>query len=143
MLIGNFSLKDPELKTLVNQLKKNGIKIRILSNISSQELAKNYQEAKVNVLPSQNFNGNFEGFGLIHLEANACGTLTIGCQNTGNEDAIKEGYGFLVPQENYIDLSLKIKEVFNLKIYPELQIQYINSWNNFAKEYEEFWITLN
>ena len=140
ILIGYFSFKDININKLLKKLKRKGIKIKILTNISVSELVKYYQKAKVNVLPSQNVKGNFEGFGLIHLEANACGTLSIGCKNSGNEDAIKDGYGFLVPQENYKKLSQKIKEILYLKKYPKLKINEIKSWSDFSREYEKEWI---
>ena len=107
LLIVKFKLQDSLIKNLINQIQSNGIRIRILTNISNFELVRNYQKSKINILPSQNVNDNFEGFGLIHLEANACGTLTIGCCKSGNEDAIKEGYGFLVPQKSHKELVQK------------------------------------
>ena len=141
-LVGNISLKDPLLVNLINEIRTNGTKIRILNNLSTKELVEIYQKVKVNILPSQNFAEYFEGFGLIHLEANACGTLSIGCLNSGNEDAIKEGFGFLIPQKNHKALSQKINEIFNLKSYPKLKIKDIRSWKDFAKEYEKEWVSI-
>ena len=42
-----------------------------------------------------------EGFGIVYLEAMANGCITIGTQNEGIADLIRDGYnGFLVPPED-------------------------------------------
>ena len=45
--------------------------------------------------------GHFEGFGLVFLEANACGKPVVGTRSGGVPDAIVEGKtGFLVDEED-------------------------------------------
>ena len=134
---------DQLINDLINSLKKKGIKVKVKESISTGQLVKKYQKAKINILPSQNENGHFEGFGLIHLEANACGTLSIGCRDSGNEDAIKNGYGFLIPQKNHKELSSKIKEILRLEPYPILKTKDIRTWQNFAQDYEQVWFSIS
>jgi len=44
---------------------------------------------------------HFEGFGLVFLEANACGKSVIGTLGCGIEDAVENEYnGLLVPQND-------------------------------------------
>jgi glycosyltransferase involved in cell wall biosynthesis len=67
--------------------------------ISQSELDALYGRVRGFILPSLNVGDHFEGFGLVHLEANAMGVPAIGSLNCGNEDAILEGEsGFLVRQ---------------------------------------------
>lgn len=60
-----------------------------------------YQNADLFVLPSLNVGGKFEGFGLVFLEAGACGLPVIGTTGSGVEEAVIDGEtGLLVPQNN-------------------------------------------
>jgi glycosyltransferase involved in cell wall biosynthesis len=78
--------------------------------VSHQELLQYYSRAIAHVLPSVNTPHAFEGFGLVHLEANACGLPTIGSLDCGNEDAIAAGVsGFLCPQKDVECLYRKMK----------------------------------
>ena len=78
--------------------------------ISHEELLAYYSRAIAHVLPSVNTKTAFEGFGLVHLEANACGIPTIGSRDCGNEDAIVDGVtGFLCPQKDVDCLYQKMK----------------------------------
>ncbi|MDF2571716.1 MAG: glycosyl transferase group 1 [Sporomusa sp.] len=74
--------------------------------ISDAELGEYYKKVRGLVMASRNVRSNFEGFGLVHLEANAYGVPAIGSLDCGNEDAIKDGYsGYLIPQGNIHSLS--------------------------------------
>ncbi|MCP4400628.1 MAG: glycosyltransferase family 4 protein [bacterium] len=75
--------------------------VKILGQIPHQELLEYYSKAIAHLLPSVNTEWAFEGFGLVHLEANACKVPTIGSLDCGNEDAILDGKtGFLCPQKD-------------------------------------------
>ena len=43
---------------------------------------------------SKKTDDEFDGYGLTHLEANACGTYSIGSTESGSEDAIVYGKSF-------------------------------------------------
>ena len=105
--------------------------------MSEKELVDLYRKSKVNVLPSQSSDSYFEGFGLIHLEANACGTYTIGCKNSGNEDAIIDENGILIEPEDYKGLSNQIVEIIHTEKYPEINLQKVRSWKDCAKDYQK------
>ncbi|RTY38376.1 glycosyltransferase family 4 protein [Chlorobium phaeovibrioides] len=81
---------------LINKGLKAGLDIELTGPVSTEELVGYYRRAKLNILPSFSEPEYFEGFGLVHLEANACGTLTVGTRDSGNAEAILSGNGYLV-----------------------------------------------
>lgn len=82
--------------------------------VSDVELGALYHESRVFALPSTNDGAAYEGFGLVHLEANAWGTPSIGSLGCGNEDAIAHGMsGFLVPQGDIKDLQNRIETLLS------------------------------
>lgn len=75
-----------------------------LSDISDKELIELYSNAHVFILTPVVLNdNNFEGFGLVYLEANACGIPVIGTKGCGAEDAIKDGYSGILVEQNNVD----------------------------------------
>ena len=92
-------------------------------HVTHDELLKYLSLSMCHVLPSVNAESSFEGFGLVHLEANACGIPSIGSKNSANESVIEPGInGFLVEQGSSNDLYLTMKEIIDdpgntLKLY--------------------------
>jgi glycosyltransferase involved in cell wall biosynthesis len=75
--------------------------VHLLGMIPEDELLSWYQYADVFVLPSLIVGGQFEGFGLVFLEAGACGLPVVGTSGSGIAEAIRDGEtGFLVPQND-------------------------------------------
>jgi phosphatidyl-myo-inositol dimannoside synthase len=72
--------------------------VRFLGRIPHDELPAYYSMADFAVMPSRNEAPDVEGFGLVFLEANACGCAVIGARSGGIPDAIlEERTGLLVP----------------------------------------------
>ncbi|MFC1700634.1 glycosyltransferase family 4 protein [Patescibacteria group bacterium] len=135
-------------KPFFNKLKKLAEKhqlennIIFLQGISDKELIKLYHQSDLFLLTSVNIGLHFEGFGLVYLEANACGKPVIGTYNCGAEDAIKNEFNGLLVQQNNIkntsDAILKILD--NPELAQELGENGIKrakemSWQNTVKEY--------
>jgi phosphatidyl-myo-inositol dimannoside synthase len=108
IIIGNGSIKQ-HLVNLAKDLKNN---VLFIDNISNNELIDYYNLADIFVMPNITLkDGDTEGFGIVFLEANACGKPVIGGKYGGVTSAIKEGYnGYLVKddKELYNKLSLLI-----------------------------------
>lgn len=124
--------------------KDNGVldAVDFISNVSDDKLVNFYQEAKLFILTSVNEGYNFEGFGLVFLEAAAAGLPVIGTENNGIEDAIWNGYnGLLVPQNSIKETADAIVEILsNPKLSEKMSSAGLNwaknhLWANTASQY--------
>jgi len=77
-------------------------KVHILHNVDNfDELVNIYKNAELFLLMSQNKGHDVEGFGMVFLEAAACGLPVVGSKDCGVEEAILEdGNGFLVGERD-------------------------------------------
>jgi glycosyltransferase involved in cell wall biosynthesis len=135
VVIGGINFNDKKYQKIEKFISENRLNVEFIGKISESELVECYQKSTLNALLSQTVGFHFEGFGLIHLEANACGTLTIGTLNSGNEDAIIDKNGFLIEYGDVNQLSKIILEVFSYDKYPVIDINKINDWSYVAKKY--------
>jgi len=93
-------------------------KVEFLGKVSDKELVRLYHVCDIFLLTPKNVDFNVEGFGLVYLEANACGKPVIGTYGCGAEDAIIDGYnGLLVPQD---DPDATVKAINSLLNNPEV-----------------------
>jgi phosphatidylinositol alpha-1,6-mannosyltransferase len=86
---------------------KNGVMMHVhfLSGLSYAEIAACYQACEVFALPSRG-----EGFGLVYLEAMACGKPVVGGAHGGAPEIIQDGVtGYLVPHGDPIQLATAIQ----------------------------------
>lgn len=141
-VIGNINFKSIKFQEVKKFIDDNSLNVEFSGKVTETELINYYQKAKLNVLPSQTEPLYFEGFGLIHVEANACGTMTIGTKNSGNEDAIAEQNGYLVEYGDVKDLAEKILKIFDMEKYPEIDYSKLDDWQNVARKYERLFIGL-
>ena len=70
-----------------------GERVHFLGVISEDDVIDWYRRADAFILNASNRGDHFEGFGLVLLEANACGTPVVACRDSGAEDIV-------VPREN-------------------------------------------
>jgi glycosyltransferase involved in cell wall biosynthesis len=136
-------------ESCLKYVQENGLQnsVKFLGRLPHEDVKALYAKSILNLLPSYNSSqGSFEGFGLIHLEANAASTLTLGSKNSGNESAIVDGVtGFLVEQENERELAEKMARVIEIykkgeyDRYAKSCIDYAkaNSWEKYFKQLNE------
>jgi glycosyltransferase involved in cell wall biosynthesis len=86
---------------LLEKARKAGVadSVHFLGQVSDEQLIALYRGCSIFVLTPLTLGTQFEGFGLIYLEANSCGKPVIGSYGCGAEEAIVNGEtGLLVPQ---------------------------------------------
>jgi glycosyltransferase involved in cell wall biosynthesis len=84
-LIGSWQFAENKFKDLPEG-------VTFAGQVSATELRSRYQEADVFVFPSF-----FEGFGLVILEAMACGLPVIATEATAGSDVLVENTGWIFP----------------------------------------------
>ncbi len=104
-IIGDGELSS-ELKSLVDEL---GIASQVLfmGRLSRDEVVRELQNSHVFVLPS-----DFETFGVVYIEAMACGIPVIGTKNGGADDIITPTDGYLVNVDSVDELKEAIEECY-------------------------------
>ncbi len=100
-LIGGVGEEEHTLQTLVEQFQLHEY-VEFLGEIPSDALLEYYNLGDIFVMPvRETQDGNLEGFGIVFLEANACGKPVIGGNAGGVPSAIRDGYnGFLIDSNN-------------------------------------------
>lgn len=93
-----------------------GKHVRWLGEISDEEKLKRYQTADVFIMPNRisEKERSVEGFGIVFLEAGACGLPVIGGNSGGAPDAIVDGVtGYLVDPTDTSDISQRLIELLS------------------------------
>ena len=77
--------------------------VAFAGNVAEHELVAHYRLGDVFVMPNRVLpNGDTEGFGLVFLEANACGLPVIAGRDGGSVDAVTDGENGLVVDGNSV-----------------------------------------
>jgi len=108
--------------------------------IANDEILDFYQLADVFIMPSQK-----EGFGIVFIEAVACGTSVIAGNSDGSVEALQWGkLGKLVDPKNLEQILAELKnglslsgEFKNVKLLQEFTLQYYN-FNVYKSHFHEF-----
>ena len=91
-------------------------RVRFLGFVPAAERIQLYQRCHMYLMPSRTIGdkGDFEGFGITYLEANACGRPVIGGRSGGVEDAVKDGEtGFLVDPHSPEEIADRVLRLLN------------------------------
>lgn len=100
----NALLQDPKAaRSLMDIIERRGKdSVRFLGSVDDDVLWNCYVAADVLVFPLIRVKGDVEGFGMVAIEAAACGTPTVAFPVGGVVDAVADGIsGSLVPEGDY------------------------------------------
>jgi glycosyltransferase involved in cell wall biosynthesis len=86
--------------------------------VPERELGELYRQASVFVLTPQEEGLNFEGFGLVYLEAGAYGLPVVATRSGGVPDAVKDGITGFLAEEG--DIQGTAEGIIRLLSDPEL-----------------------
>ena len=105
-IIGDGPLKD-KLKALA---KEQGVEDQVIftGRMDRNGVAQELQRSHVFVLAS-----DYETFGVVYIEAMACGSPVIGTRNGGADDIINESCGILVDTDDVDQLARAMKMIFS------------------------------
>ncbi len=119
--------------------------ITLTGAVSDAELLAAYRSASLFVMPNRTMpDGDTEGFGLVFLEANACGRAVIGGRAGGAVEAVRDGEsGLLVNGESVDEIAGAIKRILGddaLRARLEagaLRHAQANSWSNRVRIFQD------
>jgi phosphatidylinositol alpha-1,6-mannosyltransferase len=66
-------------------------RLHLLGHVEADDLPRWYNACDLFAMPNRDINGDTEGFGLVFMEANACGKPVIAGRAGGTGSAVKEG----------------------------------------------------
>lgn len=128
-----------KLKQLIEDLHLNSY-VSIILDADEKALLSWYHSAELFVLTPVNVGTDFEGFGLVYLEAGSCQLPVIGSSECGAEDAILDGVtGLLVEQRNVEAIAASMKlllssdELRNRMGLKGLEYARQHNWHNVAR----------
>lgn len=90
-----------EKESLVQLAKRLGVSdaVKFTGSIDRESLNAHLLRSDLFILAPRNTETDVEGFGIVYLEANGCGTPVMASRNSGTEDAVQEGVsGFFVEE---------------------------------------------
>jgi phosphatidylinositol alpha-1,6-mannosyltransferase len=135
----------PERENIEAAIKRAGLqqRVRCLGKISEEELVELYRRGNLFVMPNIVVPGDMEGFGIVMLEAGACGLPTLAADLEGIRDVIDEGVnGWFAPTEDADAFATRIQELLDdpdaLRQASQRTAQYVSStfrWDTTAQCY--------
>jgi len=137
----------PERDNIAAAIRRNGLKrrVRCLGQISEADLTELYRRGQLFVMPNIVVPGDMEGFGIVLLEAGACGLPALAADLEGIRDVIREGVnGWFASAGDADAFSERIHALVNdraeLRAASQRSSDYVTntfSWEKSAERYLE------
>ena len=135
----------PERENIEAAIERAGLqrRVRCLGKISEAELVELYRRGQLFVMPNIVVPGDMEGFGIVMLEAGACGLPTLAADLEGIRDVIDEGVnGWFAPTADADAFATRIRALADdpegLRAASARTAEYVTStfpWDHTAERY--------
>lgn len=87
-------------------------RVHLLGHVSADDLPRWYNACDVFIMPNREINGDTEGFGMVFIEAAACGKPAIAGQAGGTGAAVEDGVtGFRVDGTDTVALTIALQRI--------------------------------
>ncbi len=99
---------------LFDLARKHGVadRVHLLGHVSDDDLPRWYNACDVFIMPNREINGDTEGFGMVFIEAAACGKPAIAGQAGGTGAAVVDGVtGFRVDGTDTIAVTIALQRI--------------------------------
>lgn len=91
-------------------------RVKFIGEISEKEKWSLFSSTDIFIMPARNIAGDFEGFGIVYLEANLCAKPVVAGNSGGVPDAVEHGVnGLLVNPEDDLEIAQAILKLTNEK----------------------------
>ena len=114
VIVGPVNSSSPYAARLCARIYELGLTrfVTLTDIVSEDQLVDWYHRARVVTMPYRLAGSDFDGFGLVLLEANACGTPVVGARDSGAEEPVIHGEnGLLVPSNDVPALTDALRTV--------------------------------
>lgn len=120
VIVGPINPSSPYVAGLRGRIRELGLDrdVTLTGVVSEDELVDWYYRARVVTMPYRLAGSDFDGFGLVLLEANACGTPVVSARDSGAEEPVVHGEnGLLVQPDSVPALTDALRTVLTDAIY--------------------------
>ena len=126
-IVGDGPERDA-LAMLADELEVND-HVEFRGNVCDQEMVRCYQQCDVFALPNRTVDGDFEGFGMVLVEAQACGRPVIAGDSGGTGEAMLDGHtGYRLDCQSPSALAKRIGSVLSNRESSELMGRAGRQW---------------
>ncbi len=101
---------------------KHGVvgRVHLLGHVCADDLPRWYNACDVFIMPNREINGDTEGFGMVFLEAAACGKPAIAGQAGGTGAAVVDGVtGFRVDGTDTVAVTIALQRILENTLYAQ------------------------
>lgn len=135
IITGNNEKRDSYLNRLDEIIEKGNLKdnVTFAGSVSDEDMPRYFNAIDVYIHTPVMVNWNFEGFGIVYLEAGSAKKAVIASNSGGTPDAVIDGKtGIVVPESDVVSTANAIRKLIDNE---ELRMKLGNTGYEYAKEH--------